>query len=163
MNRAEPIRGKVAQILNSRDLALNIGEENGVTLGMIFDIVDPKGDQVRDPDTGEVLGSLDRPKVRVRISAVHPRLSVASTYKSRKVNVGGVGAVGGLAGIGDFSRLFRPPEIVVKYETLKTTEKTWETLDESHSYVKIGDPVVQVMRPDPDDAPTPPTTPAVSP
>ena len=38
-----------------------------------------------------------------------------------------------------------PPKFVTKYETLKTTERTWEDLDESESYVKIGDPVVQVV------------------
>ena len=34
---------------------------------------------------------------------------------------------------------------VTKHETLKTEEKTWEDLDEVDSYVKIGDPVVQVL------------------
>lgn len=38
-----------------------------------------------------------------------------------------------------------PEEWVIKYETLKTEEKTWEDIDEEESYVKIGDPVVQVI------------------
>jgi hypothetical protein len=38
-----------------------------------------------------------------------------------------------------------PPRWITKYETLRTEEKTWEDLDEKDSYVKVGDPVVQVI------------------
>ena len=38
------------------------------------------------------------------------------------------------------------PKKVTKYETLKTEEKTWEHLDEEDSYVKVGDPVIQVLQ-----------------
>lgn len=139
-----PIRGKVARILDSRNLAINVGSTDGVVVGMYFDVLDPKGEDIKDPDTDEVLGSVERPKVRVQVVKVQERLSVASTYKKREVNVGGRGA--GLPGLsGGFAELFMPPKYVTKYETLKTTERTWEDLDESESYVKIGDPVVQVV------------------
>lgn len=138
---SRPIRGKVARILNSRDLAINVGSKDGVVVGMHFDVLDPKGEDIKDPDTGEVLGSVERPKVRVQVVKVQERLSVASTYKKRQVNVGGQGA--GLSG--GFAEFFLPPKLVTKYETLKTTERTWEDLEESESYVKIGDPVVQVV------------------
>ncbi len=39
-----------------------------------------------------------------------------------------------------------PPKWVTKYETLKTDEKTWEDIDEEDSYVKIGDPVIEVLQ-----------------
>ncbi len=135
----EPIRGKVARILNSRELVINVGASDGVTLEMYFDVLDPNCEDVRDPDTGELLGSINRPKVRVQVVQVQDRLSVAATFKRRQVNIGGVGAdVSGL------SRLFLPPKYVTRYETLKTTESTWENIDEKESYVKTGDPVVQV-------------------
>ena len=38
-----------------------------------------------------------------------------------------------------------PPKYVNRPETLKTEEKTWEDLDETKSYVKTGDPVVEVL------------------
>ena len=137
----EPIRGKVARILNSREMAINVGSRRGVTVGMRFEVMDPKGEDVRDPDTEEVLGSLERPKVRVEISKVQERLSVASTYKKETVNVGGFGT-----GIGTpFARMFMPEKLATIYETLKTEEKTWEDLEEADSYVKTGDPVVQVL------------------
>lgn len=138
------IRGKVAQILNTRDLVINLGSDNGVTLGMYFDVMDPKGTDIEDPDTGEVLGSIERPKVRVKISRVETRLSMASTYRSKKVNIGGQGGIHDLSS-SFVSKILTPPKWVTKYETLKTQEKTWEDLDEKESYVKIGDPVVQVM------------------
>ena len=33
---------------------------------MYFDILDSKGEEIRDPDSGESLGSIDRSKTRVR-------------------------------------------------------------------------------------------------
>lgn len=138
---AELIRGKVARILNSREIAINVGAKHGVVAGMFFDILDPKGEDIRDPDTLEVLGSIDRPKVRVQVTGVQDSLSVASTFKKKQVNVGGRGIMA-TQGLSD---LFLPPKYVTKYETLKTDEKTWEDLSEAESYVKTGDPVVQVI------------------
>ena len=137
----EPIRGKVAQILNSRELVINAGSNSGVAVGMRFEVMDAKGQDIKDPATGELLGSLERPKVKVEVSKVQERLSVASTYKNETVNVGG----GGLVVSSSLSQLFMPAKYETRYETLKTEEKTWEDLDEEDSYVKIGDPVVQVL------------------
>ncbi len=134
------IRGKVARILSSRQLVINVGSENGVVNGMKFDVLDPKGDDIKDPDSGEILGSVNRPKVRVEIIEVQERLSVAQTYKKRTVNVGGTAGYFGHT----ISDMLKPPKYIERYETLKTTEKTWEDIDESESYVKTGDPVVQV-------------------
>ena len=139
-----PIRGKVAQILNTRELVINLGSEDGIAPGMYFDVMDPKGIDIEDPDTEEVLGSIERPKVRVKISRVETRLSMASTYRSKKINIGGEGGSHSFSS-SYLSQFLAPPKWVTKYETLKTQEKTWEDLDEEESYVKIGDPVVQVI------------------
>ena len=104
--------------------------------------MDAKGEDILDPDTGQLLGSVERPKVRVEISKVKKRLSVASTYKKETINVGGAG-IG--AGVSSMAQMFMPAKWETKYETLKTEEKTWEDLDEEDSFVKIGDPVVQVL------------------
>lgn len=145
----ELIRSKVARVLNSREIVIAAGSTQGVVEGMYFDVMDPKGEDVRDPDTGEVLGSIERPKVRVKVTQVQERLSVASTYKKEKVNIGGTGYAMGAFGL---AQALMPPKYVTKYETLKTDEKTWEDLDEEESYVKSGDPVVQVAENiDPDE------------
>jgi hypothetical protein len=140
----EPIRGRVARILNAREVALNIGSRDGVQVGMHFDILDPKGQDIHDPDTRELLGSIERPKIRVEVKEVEERLSVASTLRSRKENIGGVGTMA------DLGRLFQPPHWVTVYETFKSDEHAWEDLDEKDSLVKTGDPVVQVTSKEPE-------------
>ena len=144
LSKLDPrIRGKVARILNSREIAINIGRADGVSSEMYFDIMDQKHQDIEDPDTGVVLGSIERPKVRVRITSVQERMSVASTYRKKTINVGGT------SGLGTFSegltKALMPPKWVTRYETLKTEEKTWEDLAEKESFVNIGDPVVQVF------------------
>lgn len=45
----------------------------------------------------------------------------------------------------DVDELYERLSWVTRYETLKTREETWEDLEEEDSYVKTGDPVVQVL------------------
>ena len=141
--QVEPIRGKVARILNSREVALNIGGEDGVTPGMFFDILVPGVDNITDPDTGEILGSLDIAKTRVKVVRIQDRLSVATTYRKQQVNMGGRGFLA--------RGMFEAPRWVTKYETLKTNESMAyrsHELSEEESYVSVGDPVVQVFSDD---------------
>ena len=141
----ELIRGKVARVLNSREIAINVGSNHGVCIGMYFDIMDEILENIIDPDTQELLGTIERPKIRVKITKVQENLSLASTYKTRRVNVGGSAQYfGSLESI--MSRALMPPKWVKKHETLKTEEKTWEALEEEKSFVKTGDPVVQVIQ-----------------
>ena len=132
----DPIRGKVARVLNSREVAINLGSEQGVRPSMYFDIV-ARYEDIVDPDTKESLGSIERPKIRVKITWVQEKLSLASAL-AREVNVGGMP-------LGEFSRLLMPPKWVKKYETFKTAEETGETLDEKDGLVRVGDTVVQVV------------------
>lgn len=142
----EPIRGKVARVLNTREIAINVGTSQGVTLGMRFDVMDTNEMDITDPDTGKVLGSLERPKVRVEIIHVQEDLSVAQTPET-KVNLGGTG-ISAMDTFGPFARSLMPPNWVTRYETLKKTETNpKEELDEEDSRVKIGDPIVQVLEP----------------
>ena len=133
------IRGKVARILNSREVALNVGASDGVEDGMQFDILARELHDIRDPDTDEVIGSVNRPKVRVQVGITEDRFCVAHTFRRKRVNVGGRGL-----GVGFDTKVFLPPNWVTRSETLKTSEDTWEDLSEEDSYVKTGDPVVQV-------------------
>lgn len=138
MSSKKLITGYVAKVLNSRQLVINKGEEHGVEVGMIFTVYDQKGENIKDPITGQNLGSVKRPKVSVKIIEVEPKLSVAETFKSEQINVGGSGM--NLIGV---ARMFEPPNYIDQFETLKTNEKTWEDLDESQSYVKSGDFIEQ--------------------
>tara|TARA_Y100001933_G_scaffold226908_2_gene241253 strand:+ start:605 stop:1069 length:465 start_codon:yes stop_codon:yes gene_type:complete len=138
------IHAKVAKILNSREIVISAGQDKGVRVGMYFDVLDEEGEEIQDPDTGEVLGSLERKKVRLKVTDVREKLSIASTYKSTKVNVGG-SADSVYAQIGPIAKALMPPKWVTKYQTIKSDEAPWDELDEESSFVKTGDPVVQVL------------------
>jgi hypothetical protein len=138
--RDQPIEGFVAQILNSRELVINRGGTHGVEKGMVFEILASQAQSIRDPETNEVLGSVDRPKVVVRVVQVEPRMSVARTFRSRRRNVGGFSALSA------FDKMFQPPKYQIEYDTLKTSESTWEDLDESESFVKTGDRVRESLK-----------------
>ena len=139
MTKTTLIEGQVAQILNARELVINRGSNQGVRIGMKFAVIEPKALNIVDPETGQELGSVPRPKVQVQVITVQDNLSVARTYRSKRVNVGGFG----LAGVG-LPRMFEPPKYEKRYETFKSDPSTWEDLDEEHSYVKVGDPVEQI-------------------
>lgn len=136
---SEPIRGKVARVLNAREVALNKGSLAGVEVGMIFKILTTTGAAIKDPDTGEVLGSIELEKTSVKVTVVQDRVAVASTYRTRRINVGGSG-FGMLS-----SGLFEPPKWESRVETLKTSDARREELDEVNAYVNTGDLIVQVI------------------
>ena len=145
VTQVEPIKGKIAKVLNSREVALNIGEENGVTMGMVFEILSANADVIHDPDTGVALGSVEQPKTRVKVKRAYDKFAVATTYRSREVNVGGSG-LGGLSLLS--AGRFSAPKWETRYETLKSNggfEPISEALDEKDSYVNIGDRVVQII------------------
>ncbi len=134
------IEGKVARILTARELVINRGSEQGVEVGMRFAVLNRKGREIIDPDTKEVLGSVELPTTFVKVIAVEPKLSIARTFREffyqgtrpRKT--------------ASFAALLGGTEDRTEYETLKTDEaKLKDELDESESYVKTGDPVVQIV------------------
>lgn len=133
------IRGQVARVLTTRELVLNRGVSHGVKVGMRFAVLDPKAEHIKDPETGDELGSLYRPKVKVEVTRVEPRMSVAATYRKRRINVGGQG--GAMTSLG---KLFEPPQWVDEYDTFRTSDQAWQELPESQSYVKVGDPVIEI-------------------
>ena len=132
------IQGKVAGILNERELAINIGTNNGVIEGMKFKVLTEKPTEIRDPETDKFLGIVDREKVRVQVIEVQEKLSICRTYRTYKV---GGGAFGNL---GIFNRLFEQPHKIP--ETLKADESEYpQPLSEEESYVKKGDRVIQLI------------------
>ena len=137
----QPIEGAVAKILTARELVINRGSEDGVKVRMKFQVLDLKAENIKDPETGEVLGSIDRPKVEVEVTRVADHLAIARTFHERRVNIGGMGV-----GVSALMRQFEPPKYETHYETLKTNEATWEDIDESKSFVKTGDPVREILK-----------------
>ena len=136
MTQDEPVRGKVAKILSEREVALNRGLLDGVELGMRFDILNPDFQEIRDPDTNEALGFIERPKSRVRVTLVYDRVAVAETFRVRKVNVGGDGVGWGM---------FQPPKWEKRYETVMDGGAKSKGGAEFSAQVSVGDPVVQII------------------
>lgn len=136
---SKPLKGLVATILNSREVAITIGRDHGVTHGMLFSVLSGVPLEVKDPQSGEVLDTVDREKIRVRAIEVRPKITVCATYRI-------VSKPGGSLYPGSLSRineLMSPPKRVV--ETLRIDDaSTPEPLPESESYVKIGDRVIQI-------------------
>ncbi len=131
------IAGKVAKIISSREVIINRGDVDGVAEGMVFAILDPGARDVKDPDTGELLGSVYRPKAWVRVTSVQDKISVASTFRRTRTNVGGTFPMD----VTGLSRILMPPKYEDRIETFKTNEAPWEPLNESESFVNVGDPV----------------------
>jgi hypothetical protein len=132
-----PIHGKVAGILNERELAINIGLNNNVQVGMKFAVMSSEETKVYDPETGDLLGLVDREKVRVQATEVKEKFSICKTYRTLTVGEGPLHEYARIAS------LFAPPRTVP--ETLKAGNSDYlPPLSEEESYVKIGDRVVQV-------------------
>ena len=136
----EPIRGKVASLLNSREIAINKGYADGIKMGMSFDVRSHDSGEIKDPETKEVLGSIVRTKVRVRVTEVQEKLAVASTYERATVD--------SPASFGPYARSLMPPSWITKYEieTLRKSDKFSPVdINGDDSDVKVGDTVVQVI------------------
>ena len=134
--RIKPVRGKVARVLNERQVAINRGSDDGVEVGMKFSILNSDRQEIRDPDTGETLGHVDRAKIPVRVTAVHDRIAVATTFRFRRVNI---------AGRGFGISAFIPPKWRKRYETLQENGAKFNGDSDFSKQVAVGDPVVQVI------------------
>jgi hypothetical protein len=135
------ITGKVAGLLTKRELVINRGHADGVEIGMRFAVLNRQGIDIRDPDTGEVLGSTEVVKTVVkivRIDAEH--LAVGRTFRA-------IAGTPGILSLGT-SLAGSPPRL----ETLSIEGASLkEELDPADSYVKVGDPVVQTRGDEYDD------------
>ena len=129
------LEGKVAGILSIRELIINIGSTAGVTDGMVFKILADEPYEVKDPQTDEVLGIIEREKVRVKVVDVKEKLSICKTYRKYENNL-----TSSISFLGQsfFGR--------AGYETLKAEDSSFlPTLSEEESYVKRGDNAVLVV------------------
>ncbi len=131
------IEGKVAQVLNARELVINVGTRSGVRVGMTFAVLAETPLEIRDPDSGISLGEIDREKVRVRATEVRDSFTICKTFQTRAVGGRGVqwDVLAALA--------FTPSRN--ETITLRTADSALPPpLSEEESYVKVKDRVKQV-------------------
>ena len=135
----ERIEGKVARILNERELVINRGSRDGVEIGMRFAILNPNGIDITDPETHEVLGSVPIAKTIVKVVRVDERMSVGRTFRT----------IPGRAGGSVFSAIAALSPIPDRPETLRAGERTvYQEISEEESSVKTGDPAIETRRDD---------------
>lgn len=126
------IEGKVAELIDDQTLVINRGTEHGVRIGMRFAVLNPRGAEIKDPDTKEVIGSVEIEKVVVKIVRLERMLAVARTFRTFKS--------------GGFTLPILGLSTGTRRETLRTDESTYkEELQPQDSYVNVGDPAVQVV------------------
>ncbi len=127
------IEGRVAAVLNERQVVINRGEGDGVYPDMEFAILEPEAIEVTDPDSNITLGSLEREKVRVRVVEVATMYCIAETFE----RYGGRGAL-----IRDYGEVFKA--VPSKVRTLRSGDVPYAPLVEEASYVKRGDRVREI-------------------
>ncbi len=132
----ERITGKVAGLLTRRELLINRGGADGVQIGMRFAVLNSQGINVKDPDTGESLGSAEIVKTVVKIVRIDgEHLSVGRTFRTIAGRPGALTA-------GSFRSVWAgTPDRVETLDTSGASLK--EELSPEDSYIKVGDPVVQ--------------------
>lgn len=72
------IRGTIIRILDKRTVIINLGKEQGIGKGSEFRIL-ADSEQVVDPSTGNVLGSVVVVKSKVRAIQVFDKFTIAAT------------------------------------------------------------------------------------
>lgn len=130
------IKGKVAAVLNERDLVINKGSDDSVSEGMLFQVTQPDF-RITDPDSGAELGVIARNKIKVRVVEVHPQFSVAKTYETYSYPASPVSVRAGV--IWRRRPVTRVRKIIMEPDGRKT-----DTIGVEGSTIRIGDPVVQI-------------------
>jgi hypothetical protein len=127
------IEGRVAQLLNARELVINVGAAAGVRKGMKFRVLADAPLEVLDPQTQAVLDTIDRDKTQVEAVEVRDKIAICRTFR----NIGGNLVRRQLEGIFDLS-VSRPETLQMKDSSLPPP------LPESESYVKVNDRVISI-------------------
>lgn len=86
MSKNNETQYKVIEILNSKELLINYGSNNGAIDGQRIKII-KKGEDVIDPETEENLGTLDIIKGDLKIYRAYPKFSICRdiTYKETSI------------------------------------------------------------------------------
>lgn len=70
------LEGRVAALLSAAELVLNIGAQAGVQTGDVFAVLTSKPFEINDPQTGELLDTIEREKIRVEAVEVRDRIAI---------------------------------------------------------------------------------------
>lgn len=147
---AERIVGKVARVNSDRELVINRGAEHGVGVDEYFYV---RGDliEIKDPDSGDVLGEVTPIKAVVQVREVGEKFCIARTFRTRRVKVDEGSSGGSFYKASSFSQLgdFLQPPRRARYEqqteTLRFDPGAGSPIDEWESVVNVGDLVESLL------------------
>jgi len=125
-----PILGRVARIVDSHSLAINVGTQHGLKKGMEFAVISDELEHITDPDTDEIIGEIPCVKLKVRVRDTFSTMSIATTYETYTTG-GGINS-----GVAD---MFAPR--VERRERIRTDDKLVAPEDWK---VSVGDKVMQI-------------------
>jgi hypothetical protein len=146
------VTGQVAQLVSDREVILNRGSVDGVHEGMYFAILDPNFQDVTDPETGESLGDFRVVKVAVRAVEVASRLTLARTFRTRTVNVGGTNT--SMNSLSAFATAVSAPRYIEQVERLTLDETRRQPIRPEDSAIDRGDPFEEIDAEDAEDVKT---------
>jgi hypothetical protein len=86
------IEGKVANILDEYSIVINVGRNNGVTEGMTFAVFVQSSDEIKDPDSGEILGTLENVKDYVYAAHIQDKFATCVAKEIKKTPEDGEGS-----------------------------------------------------------------------
>jgi len=78
---SSPITAKISSILSEYAVVLSAGANKGIKEDMRFEVLAP-AIQVKDPESGEELGTLNYVKARVKVVRVTEKYSIAESYET---------------------------------------------------------------------------------
>jgi len=137
LDTKKPLEGRVAQVLNERELVINIGATNGVQQGMKFAILSETPTQIRDPKTNEVLDVIDREKIRVEASEVRTKIAICKTYRTTIIK--------GRSFLFEYWNEMNMQPTREIPETLRANDSSFPPpLSPEESFIKVNDRVIQV-------------------
>ncbi len=82
---AKVIEGKVTRILDEYRIVINVGRIDEVKEGMVFVVFTQSEDEIKDPDSGEVLGKLENVKDYISVAHVQDRFSTCVAREKKKM------------------------------------------------------------------------------
>ena len=76
---------KVIKIIIDKRIVINAGK-NEVQTGDILRVIEKNSEEIVDPDTNEVLGTLDYIKATITVEYVYEHMSICKNYETKTVN-----------------------------------------------------------------------------
>ena len=76
---------KVKKIISDKRIVINAGK-NEVQTGDILRVIEKNSEEIVDPDTNEVLGTLDYIKATITVEYVYEHMSICKNYETKTVN-----------------------------------------------------------------------------